>query len=167
MEQKLLVLAYLTGCSSLGGAALYALARRGRNLKRFSERQRLYTDLHRFSVTIVTAFALYLLGTRVPLWQLLPFPDAIPLFATTVIPALLLCLLSARWYLGFPAALLVQWFVLTHSNLSHHFLQNALLSLAGLALYLLYRAIVRSETKRTEEQKALLRFLTLKKQAFK
>ncbi|ARU61402.1 hypothetical protein CBW65_10605 [Tumebacillus avium] len=165
MAEKLLILLLITGAALLVGAVLYSLAKHGRNLKRFRERQHFYTDLHRFAVTIVTAFALYLLYTRVPLWTLLPVPDAVPLFATTVLPALLLCLLSGRWYLGFPAALLVEWFTLSSGDQTRFFLQNAALSLGGLVLYLIYTATLRAERKHQTEQHALSRFQKFKKQA--
>lgn len=163
MAEKLYILLLLTGAALLIGAVLYSLAKHGRNLKRFRERQHFYTDLHRFAVTIVTAFALYLLYTRVPLWALLPLPDAVPLFATTVLPALLLCLLSGRWYLGFPAALLVEWFTLSAGDQTRFFLQNASLSLGGVVLYLLYTAQLRVEQKRQTERQTLTRFLAHKK----
>ncbi|TCP55897.1 hypothetical protein EV586_103556 [Tumebacillus sp. BK434] len=165
MAEKLFLLLLLTGASLLIGAVLYSLARHGRNLRRFRERQVFYTDLHRFAVLIVTAFALYLFETRIPLWSTLSgVPDAIPLFASTALPALLLCLLAGRWYLGFPAALLVEWCVLQSGGQTQYFLQNATLSLAGLLLYLLYTMSLRAEQKRSTEHRALTRFLAGKKE---
>ncbi|ASS76558.1 hypothetical protein CIG75_17375 [Tumebacillus algifaecis] len=165
MIEKLFILIVLLGSSLLTAAVLYGLAKRGRNLSRFRERQQFYSDLHRFSVTIVTTFALYLLYTRVPLWAILPLPDAIPLFATTVFPMLALCLLAGRWYVGCTAALLLQWFVLAVNDQAHFFLQNAVLSLIGLGLYLLHHLSSRSAKKRQHEFLRLIRALRLKKQA--
>lgn len=137
---------------------LYGIAKRGRNLKRFGDRQQLYLDLHRFSVTIVTAFAFYLLSTRASFWELFPLPDTLLLFATTALPTLLLCLLSARWFLGYPASLLVQWSVLAYDGQTYFFLPAALLSLAGLVLYLLIQLIHRRNVQTRSDQRALAQY---------
>jgi hypothetical protein len=146
--QKICILLALVSSSSLAAAPLWWLARRKRNLAKYRERQAFYGDLYRFTATVCTSFALYLLTVHQ-----FPAPDlpaALLLFLTTTLPVCLLASLSGRWYLGYGAALLVQGFSLHHLAGTLHgdwrqlLLWNAGFDLSGLLLYSMMRRMAHS-----------------------
>ncbi|KEO81631.1 hypothetical protein EL26_19850 [Tumebacillus flagellatus] len=97
--------------SCLLSAFLVWLAARGRNLRKYGGRQRFYRDLYRFTVTICTALAIYLIGITPGIWHTLQLPESTMLFAVTALPTWLLSAVSGRWYLGLGAAAVLQGFV--------------------------------------------------------
>lgn len=149
MEDQTALLMWFFGVSVLISTLLYGIARAGRDMRRFGDRQRVNHDLYRFIVTILTAIALYLLG-RDPwvhgmLFQALPWPDGVLLFAVTALPTLLLCWLAGRWYVGYAGMVIVQAFLLAqlerqtpgllHGEWASLWGQHALFDAAGVVLY--------------------------------
>ena len=166
MDKRMLIFAMALG-SALIVLFLLGLALRGRNIKRFRDRQRLNEDLYRFVVLIVTSLAMYAAGHDLMLLRLLPLNDGALLFATTALPALVLSLIAGRWYLGYAAAVLVQAFILLHVQAMGEvqgdwlplFLQNALCDLAGMLLYALVVSMAKSAQARIVQARMLWRFL--------
>lgn len=143
--EKISVLLMLVISSTLCGLLLYRLARHGRNLQKFKERQLLRQDLHRFTVAILVAFAWYLVGIDLTVWRMLPLPDTVVLLLVTAVPTFLLCALYGRWYLGYGTALITQAFILWHHGSGGDTFQGstsvlwgwqALLDLVGVVLWL-------------------------------
>lgn len=173
MNSKWLIFSFMFLLVSLIAACLFAIARNGRDTRRFRERQQLRDDLYRFTVTIVCSMALYLLGRDLHLLRILPLPDGVLLFVTTALPTWLLCSLSGRWYLGCTATLIVQGLILLqiqtkyvetlHSTFIALLLQNALFDLAGLGLYAWMKALWRKTAAETEQARHLQRYLSAQK----
>jgi hypothetical protein len=171
-ESELLLLQFFAA-SILASVLLLLLARRGRNLRRFTDRQHFHLDLYRFIVTIVTALAIYLIGRDIDILRRLNLPDALLLFGTTALPTMLICSLSGRWYLGYGTTLLVQGMILYTLSVEHPgFLtsplaallwQHAVCDLIGLTLYGWLSRMTRTAERKMKETQSLLRYLALQR----
>lgn len=170
MDKLSLLFAMALG-SALIALALVGLALRGRNMRRFGDRQKVNQDLLRFLVLILMSLAMYVAGQDLMLLRVLPLTDGALLFATTALPTLVLCLVAGRWYLGVPAVLLVQAFLLLRLQAAGAVqgewmalvVQNALCDLPGVLLYALVTGFARSAQARVEQARMLWRFLEQQK----
>ncbi|PWK12995.1 hypothetical protein [Tumebacillus permanentifrigoris] len=124
-------------------AVLVLLAATGRDLRKYGGRQRFYEDLYRFTVMILTGLAMYLLGSTPGVWQAVPLPESVVLFAMTALPTWVLCAVSKRWYLGWCAAAVMQGFVVqaliqmggVHGDVSALWWPQVVCDLGGVVLY--------------------------------